>query len=132
MTAGVLLVSHGRVGQSLLEAVIDIFGKCVLPVQYVSFYPKDDVHNLYGKIQAAAQYIYQETEGILVLVDIFGATPYNISLKALENYHYRLITGMNLPMLINVFNYAHLDLALLTEKAFNAGQENIMLSLSNI
>ncbi len=67
-----------------------------------------------------------EGEGVLVLTDIYGSTPSNIACSLLQQENIRIVTGLNLPMLIRVMNYAELDLPSLTDKAFSGGHDGIL------
>ena len=64
--------------------------------------------------------------GVLVLTDMYGATPSNIALR-LAGAKVRIVTGLNLPMLMRVLNYSQLGLDQLAEKAVSGGREGVFL-----
>lgn len=67
--------------------------------------------------------------GVLILTDIFGATPCNAALKLLQNQNAAMITGLNAPMLIKALSYAHqyTELNVFVKKVKDAAIEGIMI-----
>ncbi len=63
--------------------------------------------------------------GVLILTDMFGSTPSNIACTVANNKVVRIVSGLNLPMLVRVFNYANLDLEKLKQKAISGGKEGV-------
>jgi mannose PTS system EIIA component len=74
----------------------------------------------------------EQGDGVLVLTDIYGSTPSNIAcaLQSIDNV--RIVTGLNLPMLIRVMNYADRDLEQLTEKASSGGHDGILVITASL
>jgi PTS system ascorbate-specific IIA component len=65
--------------------------------------------------------------GVLVLTDIFGATPHNVAQQlACSKRGTTVLSGLNLPMLVRVFNYPQDDLDTLASKAAEGGSRGIM------
>jgi PTS system ascorbate-specific IIA component len=64
--------------------------------------------------------------GVLVLTDIYGATPGNIALKLLKPGRVEGISGVNLPMLIRALTYREQGLAAVVEKALSGGTEGVL------
>ncbi|MDH3326855.1 MAG: PTS mannose transporter subunit IIA [Gammaproteobacteria bacterium] len=67
-----------------------------------------------------------QNEDMLILTDIYGSTPSNIACNLLDEDNVRVISGVNLPMLIRVLNYPTLELDELAHKAVSGGKEGIM------
>jgi PTS system ascorbate-specific IIA component len=67
-----------------------------------------------------------EGDGVLVLTDIYGATPGNIALKLLQPGRVEGISGVNLPMLIRALTYREQGLAVVVEKALSGGTEGVV------
>jgi PTS system ascorbate-specific IIA component len=65
-------------------------------------------------------------DGVLVLTDIYGATPGNIALRLLEPGRVEGVSGVNLPMLIRALTYREQGLALAVEKALSGGTEGVV------
>ncbi len=95
---GAIVVTHCGLGQELIKATEFIVGKLDALVA-VSIDPGRKVEELRGQIQAALGQV-DRGEGVLILTDMFGGTPSNISLSFLEAGKVEIITGVNLPMLI--------------------------------
>jgi PTS system ascorbate-specific IIA component len=67
-----------------------------------------------------------EGDGVLILSDIYGATPCNIVSKLVKQNSVEGIAGVNLPMLVRALTYRNGDLAKLAEKALSGGQEGVI------
>jgi PTS system mannose-specific IIA component len=97
---GVVLVTHYRLGEELLQAL-----RLIVPDapawRAVSIEPSQSVDDMRGAIEAALKAAGGE-DGVLVLTDMFGGTPSNISLSFLRDHPVEVVTGVNLPMLIKL------------------------------
>lgn len=72
----------------------------------------------------------EEGDGVLVITDIYGSTPSNIATRLLEQHsreQITIVTGLNLPMLVRVMNYAHLKLHQLAQKAGSCANDSIFV-----
>ncbi len=99
---GVVLVTHGDLGQALMETCSLITGQ-LKNLAYVSVGASDDVDKIRDEIEKAIKEVNGEN-GCLLLVDMFGGTPSNISLSFLREGRTEVITGVNLPMLTKLYN----------------------------
>ncbi len=95
---GAIVVTHCRLGHELISATEFIVGK-MDAVAGVSIDPGQKVEELRKQIQEALQQV-DRGDGVLILTDMFGGTPSNISLSFLQVGKVEIITGVNLPMLI--------------------------------
>jgi PTS system mannose-specific IIA component len=101
---GVIVVTHGQLANELLNAAQTIVGE--LPqFAAVSIGWHDDATSSREAISRAIARL-QSPDGVLILTDMFGGTPSNLGLTFLEANRVEIITGVNLPMLINL---AHLQ-----------------------
>ena len=66
-------------------------------------------------------------DGVLVLTDMYGATPSNIACRLRKLHDVRVVAGLNLPMLIRVLNYPGLDLDELMHKALSGGRDGVLI-----
>jgi len=100
MKIGVVLVTHYRLGEELLQAL-----RLIVPdapeFQAVSIEPTQGVDEMRAAIQAALGKA-DRGAGVLVLTDMFGGTPSNISLSFQKEHEVEIVTGVNLPMLIKL------------------------------
>jgi PTS system ascorbate-specific IIA component len=124
MSVGILLATHGKLGHVLLETITDMIGDLSLAtdVLEVRRVQATDVLLLQGRRMIER---LDDGDGVLILTDLFGATPSNIASRLLEHGGTALVSGINLPMLITVFNYPKLDLAALARAAMKGGQDGI-------
>jgi PTS system mannose-specific IIA component len=124
---GLLLVSHGRVAESFLEVSLEIVGP-VKGVQIVSLAEPIDEEKVMEGIQKARKEIDQG-DGILILTDMFGGTPANLCFSLLEDPMVEVLTGMNLPMILQILSSRKdASLAELAGTAMRCGRENIYLA----
>ena len=100
MNFGVVIVTHYRLGEEFLQALRLIIPEAP-PFASVSVDPNQSVEQMRGAI-AAALGKADTGEGVLVLTDMFGGTPSNMSLSFLDEHHVEVVTGINLPMLIKL------------------------------
>lgn len=100
MNAGVVIVTHYRLGEVFLQAL-----ELIVPdgprFSAVSIDPAQSVDSMREAIAAAIQKADQG-EGVLILTDMFGGTPSNLSLSFLKEHRVEVVTGVNLPMLIKL------------------------------
>jgi len=131
MTVSVLLITHDNVGKALLEAAINTLSFCPLSAEILSIQADCDPE---PTIQHAMQKIHNldHGQGVLILTDIYGSTPSNIACALSDKENVRIISGINLPMLIRVLNYPNLELDELVIKAISGGKEGIMDCISHI
>jgi PTS system mannose-specific IIA component len=125
MSVGILLVTHGKLGQYLLETMEYMIDELpllsdALEVHRVQVHEGllRQGHKLIDKLDSGA--------GVLMLTDAFGSTPSNIANKLAIDARTRVVAGVNLPMLVRIFNYPKLDLAEMTKAAVEGGQRGII------
>ena len=97
---GVLIVTHYRLGEEFLQALRLILPDAP-PFAAVAVDPNQPVEEIRRAI-AAGLAAAEKGEGVLVLTDMFGGTPSNISLSFLAEHHVEIVTGINLPMLVKL------------------------------
>jgi PTS system mannose-specific IIA component len=100
---GILIVTHCELGEALIEATDFIIGNRPGNTVAVSIDLKENAEKLRGKIADGIKAVEQK-EGVLILTDMFGGTPSNLSYSFLEEGQLEVISGVNLPMLIKAVN----------------------------
>ena len=100
MKVGVLIVSHYRLGQEMLQALRLIVPDSP-PFHAVGIEPKQSVDEMRSAIAEALGEV-DTGDGVLILTDMFGGTPSNIALSFLKEHRIEVVTGINLPMLIKL------------------------------
>lgn len=96
---GILLVTHPDFGQALINTVELIFDKKIENLTAISIDIKEDVNKLRKLINNSIKKIMTD-DGILILTDMFGGTPSNLSYAFLEEGKIEVISGVNLPILL--------------------------------
>lgn len=124
MNVGILLITHGNIGVELLDNAIAVLGACPLNTATLTASQDCDPETVFSEALGIAGTLNQG-DGVLVLTDLFGATPCNIACRLQEQLATRVVTGVNLPMLIRVLNYPRLNLEELTEKAISGGRDGV-------
>ena len=122
---GILLVTHGQMASGLLNATELIVGEQEA-VATIELKEMDAIDALEASIDQEVLKL-NSGDGVLVLVDLFGASPFNASARVAVRYpDVDVITGMNLPMLLEtVMNKETSDLQSLIEIATNAGMGGV-------
>jgi PTS system mannose-specific IIA component len=124
---GALVVTHGQLGQELVSAAQAIVGD-VSYVVAVSLGWNDDVNESKKKIEQAVQEVDQG-KGVIILTDMFGGTPSNLSLPLLKKNELEIVTGVNLPMVIKLANQSGADsLSELVAKVKEKGRSHISIA----
>jgi PTS system mannose-specific IIA component len=100
---GILIVTHSRLGEALIEAAELIVGSRPEAAAAVSIDLTQNVDRLRQKIADGLRQI-RANEGTLILTDMFGGTPSNLSYSFLEEGRVEVISGVNLPMVIKALN----------------------------
>jgi len=97
---GIVIVTHCNLGQELIRAADFIVGS-LGQTKAVSLNPEDQVETLREKIAGAIEKV-DSGDGVILLTDMFGGTPSNMSLSFLVDGKVEVVTGVNLPMLVGL------------------------------
>lgn len=125
MTIGVLLVSHGALGEVVLDIAVKTLSVCPLATRVLGI-PFDSDPEAMQQTALNMQRELDSGDGVLVLTDMFGATPSNVACSLACQDNVLVVAGLNLPMLLRVFNYPQLDLQALAERAVEGGRQGVM------
>jgi len=124
---GVLLVTHPQLGKEFIRSAELICGK-FSGLETVSIDTRKEVEDLRREIAEAIRRV-DNGQGVLILTDMFGGTPSNMSLAFLDENRVEVLTGLNLPMLIKLANCREgRELKELARMVKEAGQKNINLA----
>ena len=124
MTVSVLIITHEEIGSALLNAATSTLGELPLPTTVVTVDYTTDPEQLIPRLQRVAQNV-EHGQGLLILTDLYGSTPSNIAQALNNNRRIRVISGLNLPMLIRIMNYSTLDVHALADKALSGGRDGV-------
>lgn len=98
---GLVLVTHAGLARELLAAAEMIVGPIEM-AEAVGILPGDNVDSIRESIESAISRV--NSDGVLLMTDMFGGTPSNMSLSFLEDNRIEVLTGVNLPMLVKFFS----------------------------
>ena len=121
---GILIVSHGAFGESLIHSASHVLGKRPLFLRQLGVTVHDDPDAILPVAEDLIRFLDQG-QGVLVLSDIYGATPSNIAVKLLKRGKVAGVAGVNLPMLIRALTYRDEPLESLLEKALSGAIEGV-------
>jgi PTS system mannose-specific IIA component len=122
---GILIVSHGAFGESLIHSASHVLGRRPLFLRQLGVTVHDDPEAILPVAEDLIRFLDQGA-GVLVLTDIYGATPSNIATKLLRKGRVEGVAGVNLPMLIRALTYRDEPLESVLEKAFSGATEGVM------
>ncbi|MCF6431624.1 PTS fructose transporter subunit IIA [Leisingera sp. M527] len=120
---GIVIVAHGELAREYLAAVEHVVGPqpCLMAI---GIGPEDDRDRKQDEICSAANEV-DTGDGVVVVTDLFGGSPSNLSLKACAPADRRILYGANLPMLIKLAKSRHLPVADAVRQAMEAGRKYI-------
>ena len=126
---GIVIVAHFGLAEKFLDAAEKIVRKKPANTVTVSIDPGKDVNEFKQEIIKAIKKV-DEKEGVLIFTDMFGGTPCNMSLAFLKEGKVEVLTGLNLPMLIEVLDIQTNGRSLndLVQYIQTLGQKNICLA----
>ena len=130
---GILIMAHAPLAHALRQCALHVFPdaeRCVVALDVPPHEPPEATEararlallELAADVDAAVS----EGMGVLVLTDVFGATPCNVAQRVVDGVQQRLVTGVNLPMLLRSVSYAQQPLDELVTRALSGGGQGIM------
>jgi PTS system mannose-specific IIA component len=125
MSVGLLIITHGRIGEQLLNTATSVLGFCPLQTAHLAVSQKSDPDGLLQEAQRLCDDL-DTGKGVLVLTDMYGSTPSNIANRLLDHPQVQVVAGINLPMLVRVLNYPSLNLYEMVNKALSGGHDGIV------
>lgn len=125
MSIGVLLITHPGIGQSILLGAKRIYGSTPLNIFCLEVPVDGNIERIRSQTAGLIAQL-NEGQGVLILTDLYGATPNNIARGFAHTGQVAVLSGLSLPMLLRVFNYANEDnLSSLSGKAAEGAQRSV-------
>jgi len=125
---GIVIVTHSQMGDALIDAAEFILGNRPDTMVSVSIDLKENVDKLRRKIAEGIEKV-DKKKGVLILTDMFGGTPSNLSYSFLEEGRVEVISGVNLPILIKAVDIqADMELSDLAQYLEAFGKKSISLA----
>ena len=119
------IVAHGNLGDSLIESVRHVLGIRPPGLECLDLTACVDPEQMLALAKATLDTMDQN-DGVLLLTDVYGATPCNTVCNLIESDRVAAIAGVNLPMLLKALNYRDRPLAEVVTKALEGGREGII------
>lgn len=123
---GILLLTHGTLGESLVQCCCHVLNTRPHQIAQLGISAQDDPLDV---LPAAQKWLaaVDEGQGVIVLTDIYGATPSNVALKLLEPGRVEAVAGVNLPMLLRILTYRDKsDIHTVIQKAIAGGCDGVL------
>lgn len=121
---GILIIAHSPLAQALLDCVLHVFPDSAQGVRALDVPAKEAPEETLLRARQLAN--DWDVEAILILSDVFGATPCNVAQQLNDGVHTRLVAGVNLPMLLRSVCYRHESLEALAARAHAGGTQGVM------
>jgi len=122
---GILLVTHFGLGETLIQCACHVLNKRPAQIQQLGIAAQDDPLDALPLARELLRLV-DSGRGVLVLTDIFGATPSNVAVKLLEPGRVEGIAGANLPMLLRALTYRDKDMETLITRAVAGGRDGVL------
>jgi mannose PTS system EIIA component len=122
---GLFLITHGSYGESLIQCACHVLNKRPPQVAQLGIAGQDDPLDALPLAERMLGLV-DSGEGVLVMTDIFGATPANIAMKLLKPGRVEGIAGVNLPMLLRALTYRDKGMETLIAKAIAGGRDGVL------
>lgn len=122
---GLLIVAHGSLGESLIQCATYVLGQRPADLRALDLTAYPDSDAMLEVARRKIEDLLEGNDGVLVLADVYGATPCNTVCKLLRPGRVEAVAGVNLPMLLKALNYRTEALNLLADRAASGGQAGV-------
>ena len=132
MTTRILLIAHAPLAHALRECALHVLADSAMEVLTLDVLPEAAPE---ATLAAAQQMLYPEADRpTLVLTDVLGATPCNVAQRLVQasGCNARLVTVVNLPMLLRAISYSGEPLEVVAERAVVGGAQGVMQLTSEL
>jgi PTS system ascorbate-specific IIA component len=124
MSNRILIIAHAPLAKALRDCALHVYPECTADVVALDVLPDAEPEDTLAQaIDAAGAAL---DSGLLILTDIFGATPANVAQKLVAGSNAKLIAGVNVPMLFRSVCYRHESLDALVARALTGGTQGVM------
>ena len=122
MSVSLLIITHDQIGTALMDTANAMLDVSPMPVDIIAVLREHNPDVLVDE----AERIIEKNEQTLVLTDMYGSTPSNIACGLHVQGNVRVVSGINLPMLVRILNYPRLSLDELVDKAISGGRDGVL------
>ena len=127
---GLLLITHDALGESLIQCACHVLNKRPLQIMQLGVAAGDDPIDLLPLARQLLALV-DSGEGVLVMTDIYGASPSNLAAKLLESGKVEGLAGVSLPMLLRAINYRDKGMETLLMRATGGGRDGVLNMLKH-
>ena len=127
---GILLITHGSFGEALVQNACHVLNKRPVQVNQLGVSAQDDPLDLLPLALQMLELV-DNGDGVLILTDIFGASPANLAIKLLDPGRVEGLTGVNLPMLLRALTYREKGMEILLQRARDGGRDGVFNMLEH-
>ena len=127
---GLFLITHGSLGEALIQCACHVLNRRPQQIIQLGVTAQDDPLDVMPLAREMLKLV-DSGAGVLILTDIFGATPSNIALKLLQPRQVEGIAGVNLPMLLRALNYREKNMTTLLTKTIGGGRDGVLNMLKH-
>ena len=128
---GILLITHGTFGEALIQNVCHVLNKRPSLIAQLGVAAQDDPLD----VLPLAKLLLNEVDGgkgVLILTDIYGASPANLALKLLQPGHVEGVAGASLPMLLRAITYRNKGMETMIAKAISGGRDGVLNMMKDV
>jgi len=122
---GILLITHGTFGESLIQNLCHIINKRPPLLAQLGLSAQDDPLDMLPQARSLLREV-NGGAGVLILTDMLGASPANLALKLLDPGHVEGVAGVSLPMLLRALTYRKNGMETLVKKAISGGRDGVI------
>ncbi len=124
MNNGILIIAHAPLASALRQCVLHVFPDGASTVFAIDVQPNTPLEESLASTRITLAQM--TSKHVLVLTDMFGATPCNVAQKVVDGVRSKLIAGVNLPMLLRTMTYRNESLEALVARALAGGAQGVM------
>lgn len=128
---GILLITHGTFGESLVQNACHVLNKRPPQIAQLGVAAQDDPLDLLPQARRMRNAI-DNGDGVLILTDVWGASPANLAVKLLEPGKTEGLAGVNLPMLLRAITYREKGWEILLSRATTGARDGIINMLKDV
>ena len=123
----ILIIAHAPFAHAMRQCALHVFPDCEQAIVALDVLPNVSPEETLAAARITlAQQLHAPRSQVLVLADVFGATPCNVAQKLVDGVRSRLVAGVNLPMLLRAVTYRHEPLDVLVQRAITGGTSGVM------
>ncbi|MGE5385589.1 MAG: PTS sugar transporter subunit IIA [Betaproteobacteria bacterium] len=128
---GILLVTHGSYGEALVQNACHVLNKRPPLLNQLGVSAQDDPLDLVPLAREMVKLV-DAGRGVLVMTDIFGASPSNLAIKLLEPGRVEGVAGVSLPMLLRALTYREKGMETMVAKAVSGARDGVLNLLRDV